>query len=305
MYSRIVVDGPYLVRRPWEANGPEACAGASIGVLLNLAEANPGARGSVVWEGPPGPFEGGGRSGRQEIDPGYKAQRRPWDPSLVALVDELRQVYRWLGWDDVWCEDEADDAAAGLTAREVGRSLLWSADKDWLQLVSAIVDVQREFNSSAEPITDATILERTKLTPEGWSDYLALRGDPVDGVIGVPKVGDDRARKLLAAVPDLVDRVLAGEDRNAAMAAAAQRDASMVRWVDWVFESAGLLRVSRELTRLRSDSPLTIRPAELDDFLAMQWLEAHDLGGLARRLAQQRTRIPEVFVPDAWEDLPF
>ena len=308
-YSRIVVDGSYLVRRPFEANGIEACVGASIGVLLELAEQSPGARKFVVWEGPPGPRAARAAGSRQALDPRYKADRLPWDPELVALSTELREVYRWLGWAQAWCEDEADDAAAALVETEPSPILLWSADKDWLQLVRVGVDVQREFRGSlAGPVTLENIVERTGLTPAGWTAYLALAGDTSDKVAGVDGIGDKRARKILAACPGILLTLRAAheegrarllEARLALLCQAGERDASIMRWVATVCDQVEDLLLAESLVTLRPESPLTVVDAALDLARAAEWCRARGSVGVGLKIENARLD------PDPWDALPF
>lgn len=303
-YRMLILDAPFCLRRPFEASGQKIdnCAGAAVGTILDLQERYQPEQTFCCWEasGSIGRAWGWDQEddrsllGRREIDAGYKAQRNPWPEDLVRLVDELMPVLGQIGVTNVCSEDEADDAIAALvkSGSPDVPALIWSADHDLLQLIRPGVSLVRDYaGSDKTPITSENIVERTGMTAAQWSSYLALRGDPGDGVVGVPRIGDQRARAILAAVPD---GITPDSSREACLRAAAERDASIVKWVSWVFDHWEQFLTAWSLTQLRPDSPLRVTPPQPDREAAAAWFSVRGHAFIARRLASSG--------PDAWDD---
>ena len=153
------------------------------------------------------------------------------------------------------------------------------------------VAVVRDYKGSdREPITEATIVERTGLTAAQWTSYLALAGDQADGIPGVPRIGDKRARDILAAVPALITP---SSDRKGCCLMAAEHDAPIVKWVSWVFDHWEKFLLSWALVQLRPESPLRITPPALDREAAAAWFSVRGHAHIARRLT---------VVHDAWDE---
>jgi 5'-3' exonuclease len=253
--------------------------------------------------------------GRRNIDPNYKAGRSPWPQELVDLVGEMMPVLSQMGVTHAWCDDEADDAIAALVTHcprcagegkvlepaedHGGRcarcdgtgspdlpALVWSADKDMLQLVRPGVSIIRDYrNSDKTPITRENIVERTGLTPEGWTAYLSLAGDASDGIKHPEKIGDKRARAIIRWCPDILAMVAEGRINDAARLVAAN-DAALMKHIDRVFDQADVLDTAHKLVRLRPDSPLHFTPPTLARAESAAWYFRHDLPDIGRRLTE-------------------
>jgi DNA polymerase-1 len=148
----------------------------------------------VVWDG-------GLSAERMEALPGYKAQRpeMPDDlrPQFDGMVDYLGAAgiasYRGDGV-------EADDYIACLARHAAGAGMgvvIASADKDFMQLVSPRVGLLNPNDKSESVWTDEQVRAKTGVEPSQIVDWLALMGDSVDNIPGVPGVGPKTAADLL------------------------------------------------------------------------------------------------------------
>jgi 5'-3' exonuclease len=284
-YRTIGVDGPYLTRRSFEAGrseqstGAESLWGASTSVLLGLAKDHPEARLVVAWEPPHTEV----LSQRKVISEDYKGHRKPPPPEYLRARDEFVELVTILGFDQVHAPGwEADDALATLALD--APALLWTADKDLLQLVSEEVHMIRP-TTGPEIITPARMVELTGHTARDWTSILVLAGDTSDGIPGLPRVGKDRASRLVAACPDLVPWVMDGteEARQGALAVVAASDPKMVQWVELAFANRGAVAEAFDLVRLRTPE-LECTPGARDLPRAVDWLVAAGLGYLEPKI---------------------
>ncbi|MFQ6003889.1 MAG: 5'-3' exonuclease H3TH domain-containing protein, partial [Woeseia sp.] len=136
---------------------------------------------------------------RTQIYPEYKANREPAPPELKRQFVQCRRFTRALGLMECASPNyEADDLIGTLVAqgREKGRpSTIVSRDKDLAQLVSRN-DVFWDFAGKGRIRYDQ-IPEFFGVWPEQIADFLALAGDSVDNIKGVPGVGKKTAAALL------------------------------------------------------------------------------------------------------------
>ena len=145
-------------------------------------------------------FDAKGKTFRDDLYPEYKANRPPMPMELRAQIDSIHAIVRALGF-PVLVEEgvEADDVIGTLAeqAKAVGLDvLICTGDKDMAQLVDDRVTM---VNTMDDPVLDpAGVTARFGVPPESIVDYLALVGDSVDNVPGVPKVGPKTAVKWLA-----------------------------------------------------------------------------------------------------------
>lgn len=167
--------------------------------------------GAVVFDAP-------GGSHRRAIDPNYKRHRPKMPEGLrrqIAAVEELVDAHGFprLSIPGV----EADDVLATLCthALEAGHEVtVVSGDKDLLQLLTS--DAVRVFDPTAEVSYHADRARRRMgVLPTQLPDFLALAGDAVDGIAGVPGIGKKTAVELLQKHPDLesVLNAATGSDR--------------------------------------------------------------------------------------------
>lgn len=152
------------------------------------------------------------RSGfRSRLHPAYKANREPAPPELRRQFALCREFCRHLGVADfASTEYEADDLIGSLAACVRGEGLrvtIVTRDKDLSQLIGP-GDVYWDYAGDIE-YRHEEIAARFGAQPERMADYLALTGDAVDNIPGVPGIGPKTAAALLAAFGSL-DELYAG-----------------------------------------------------------------------------------------------
>ncbi len=144
-------------------------------------------------------FDPPGRTFRQDIFEEYKSQRPPMPDDLVTQVDRIQQVMRALGIKVIMIDGyEADDVIATLAKKAQNSGIevvICSKDKDLQQLINHHV---RIYDSTKDKFTDIDDLVKDKgITPEQVIDMLALMGDKIDNIPGIPGVGPKTAAKLI------------------------------------------------------------------------------------------------------------
>lgn len=213
---------------------------------------------------------------RNAIYPAYKANRELPPPDLERQFVLCREVTQALGVPVLIDHTfEADDliGSALWTMRAHGmRSVIVSADKDFGQLLGEF-DEQWDYARNLR-WGPPGVHERMGVHPHQVADYLALCGDAVDNIPGVPGVGAKTAAALLAhfgsldALLDRVDEVSFLRIRGAASCAAKLR------------EHAEAARLYRRLTRIALDAPV---PTEADSLRRLRG-EVEAMDALCERL---------------------
>ena len=144
---------------------------------------------------------------RVRLYPGYHAQRELMPPELAAQWERAPALLESLGWTFATdAELEADDVMFSFALAEVaegtdedGGALLLSGDRDMFQAVSDRVAVVLPGKGGADPeeIGPEQVRERYGIDPTLVTDFIALRGDPSDGLPGAPGIGAKTAAELL------------------------------------------------------------------------------------------------------------
>jgi DNA polymerase-1 len=189
-----------------------------------------------------------GASYRVELYPAYHAHRDPMPEALADQWSKAPELLEALGW---LVADggalEADDVMysyAQVEAKAGGSALLLTADRDLFASVGervAILEVSR--NGSASRIGPEQVRKRYGVGPELVPDFIALRGDPSDGLPGAPGVGAKTAANLLQRYGSL---------EGALEAAASLRDDGMsARIASALEDNAALLRTFKEVATLQ------------------------------------------------------
>jgi 5'-3' exonuclease len=160
---------------------------------------------------------------RVRLYPGYHAQREPMPPELVAQWEQAPALLESLGWTFATDADlEADDVMFSFALAEIAgggeggaAALLLTGDRDLFQAVNDQVSVVTPGKGGATPteIGPEQVRERYGIAPTLVTDFIALRGDPSDGLPGAPGIGAKTAAELLNRYGPL-DEVLrvAGKD---------------------------------------------------------------------------------------------
>ncbi len=141
---------------------------------------------------------------RSELYPAYHETREEEMPAeLEPQFGASRDFFAAFGWTIASSADlEADDVLGTLARREAeagGRALLLTGDRDMYQCASEAVTVLyvRTGNKGAEEVGPEQVRERYGIGPELVPDFIALRGDPADGLPGAKGVGPKTAAELL------------------------------------------------------------------------------------------------------------
>jgi DNA polymerase-1 len=201
MPKLILVDGSSYLYRAFHAlpdlrTSRGEPTGAIRGVLMMLRR--------LVEDGKPEyfavVFDAPGKTFRDEWYPEYKATRTPMPDDLSAQIAPLHELIRTHGWPLVMVEGvEADDVIGTLVRRADNagiESLVSTGDKDLAQLVTPRVTLVNTMSN--EKLDEAGVVAKFGVRPEQVLDLLALTGDSIDNVPGVPKVGPKTAAKWLS-----------------------------------------------------------------------------------------------------------
>lgn len=227
-------------------------------------------------------FDGGLSEERMTICPEYKAHRPSMPDALreqFPLAEQYLECAR-IAW--VRCAgQEADDVVATLAARAipgVAEVLIASGDKDFFQLVDEFRRVVPVAGQEGA-IGPAEVREKTGVVPGQVIDWLALTGDSVDNIGGVPGVGPKTAARLLEEYGS-VERLYAALD---SLPAGKTKDA--------LREHRDLVGRNLEMVRLRRDLPCGVPLAEMavrspDVKALLRFLESLEFRKLAEELRQ-------------------
>jgi DNA polymerase-1 len=148
----------------------------------------------VVWDG-------GLSAERVAALPEYKAQRPEMPEDLRLQLDEIGKYLAAAGIAG-YCQDgvEADDYIACLARQAAAggwQVVIASADKDFMQLVSDRIGLLNPNDKTGKIWAEAEVSAKTGVLPGQVAEWLALMGDAVDNIPGVPGVGTKTAASLL------------------------------------------------------------------------------------------------------------
>jgi 5'-3' exonuclease len=182
---------------------------------------------------------------RVEAFPAYHADRPPMPDPLEWQWDRAPALYRALGWSVIGHDElEADDLLHSLCEVETaagGSALILTGDRDLFQCASDAVTVllQRTGGNGPEEVTPDVVRSKYGIDPEQVPDFIALRGDPSDGLPGAKGIGAKTAAELLRRKGDL-EHVILG----------AIREKPAVRRA--LIEQADELRAFKDIATLRT-----------------------------------------------------
>ncbi|MFR9798953.1 5'-3' exonuclease [Streptomyces sp. MS06] len=238
---------------------------------------------------------------RVELIPSYKAHRvaeeRPSGPdeeevpdTLSPQVPVIEDVLDALGVARVGVPGyEADDVIGTFTARAAGPVDIVTGDRDLYQLVDDARGVRVLYplkGVGTLQLTDEAVLrEKYGVGGRGYADLALLRGDPSDGLPGVPGIGEKTAARLLAEFGDLAGIMAAVDDPKAKLTPSQRKRLD---------EARPYLAVAPKVVRVAGDVPLpevdTALPHAPRDPAALDRLaERWGLGGSLRRLLDTLT----------------
>ncbi|MGB5451157.1 MAG: DNA polymerase I [Sedimenticolaceae bacterium] len=249
----ILVDGSSYLFRAFHALPPLSNSrgeptGATVGVLNMLrklvADYQP-SHIAVVFDAP-------GKTFRDDLYPEYKANRPPMPEELREQIQPTLEIIRAMGLPLMIVDDVEADDVIGTLARQATEqgidTLVSTGDKDMAQLVNRHVTL---INTMSDTILDeAGVQDKFGVRPDQIIDFLALTGDSVDNIPGVPKCGPKTAAKWLGEFGTL-DALMARADEVKGKIGESLR------------ASLDILPLSRTLTTIRTDVPLAQGPDDL------------------------------------------
>jgi 5'-3' exonuclease len=279
----IAVDGPYVLYRSFYAL-PDSIRGAedrpvnallgATNLLLRIAADRQPRAIVVCWGAEAAEY-------RVELLPSYHAERPPVPDALGWQFQQAPQMFDAFGWSSAsTAELEADDLLGSLAAAEVaggGQALIVTGDRDMFQCVGEKVSVLllKSGISGFEEVDPPGVQNRYKIDPALVPDFIALRGDPSDGIPGAPGIGPKTAAALLRHHGSLEATIAgAGGERP--------RIASILR------ENADALRAFKDIATLRMASIERPPDRPTDLRAGARAAREHGLNRLAERLEQAK-----------------
>jgi len=152
-------------------------------------------------------FDAKGKTFRDDIFAQYKANRPPMPDELRSQIEPIHKIIQAMGVPLFIIEGvEADDVIGTLAAQAIDQGIevvVSTGDKDMAQLVNSHVTLVNTMNETT--LDPDGVTEKFGIPPELIIDYLALMGDKVDNIPGVPGVGEKTALGLLQGLGSLDD----------------------------------------------------------------------------------------------------
>jgi DNA polymerase-1 len=255
----LVVDAPYVLYRSFFAL-PDSIHGAAgrpvnallgaVNVLLRIiADREP--RAVLIC------FGADAARYRVELYPSYHADRPPVPDDLAWQFELAPELFAAFGWPAHSTEElEADDLLGSLAEAETaagGRTLILTGDRDMFQCAGEQVAVVLLKPGAAgfEEVGPAEVQRRYGIPPALVPDFIALRGDPSDGLPGAPGIGPKTAAELLTRHGSLEAVLAAAGEQRPKIAAA-------------LSEHADELRAFRDIATLRETALPRPRDAPTD-----------------------------------------
>ena len=206
--SLILIDGSSYLFRAYHALPPltnskglnTGAAKGVVGMVRRLVADYPGDQVVVV-------FDAKGPTFRNEIYAEYKANRPPMPEELREQIEPIHAMIRAMGLPLVCVSGvEADDVIGTLALEAAARQqsvLISTGDKDMAQLVGDHVTLINTMTNTT--MDHGGVVDKFGVPPELIIDLLALQGDKVDNIPGVPGVGEKTALALLQNLGGLND----------------------------------------------------------------------------------------------------
>lgn len=206
----VLVDGSSYLYRAFHAlpplttsNGqPTGAVKGVLNMLKRLIKDYPQSPMAVVFDAP-------GKTFRDDMYSDYKSHRPPMPDDLRSQIAPLHACVKALGLPLLCVEGvEADDVIGTLAhhATQAGRdAVISTGDKDMAQLVNAHITLVNTMKD--ETLDEAGVEEKFGLPPSLIIDFLALMGDKVDNIPGVPGVGEKTAIGLLQGMGGGLDTI--------------------------------------------------------------------------------------------------
>jgi 5'-3' exonuclease len=281
----LVVDAPSVLFRAYyalpasikdsEGQPVNALLGATNLILNQVEQHEP--RGVVLCFGPDA------ADYRLELYPPYHADREGLPDDLVPQWEQSAEFFEAFGWRIAVSDTlEADDLLNSFAQREVaagGSALLLTGDRDMFQCASKQVRVLYLSTGvrGGTEIGPADVRKRYGIPPGLVPDFIALRGDPSDGIPGAKGIGEKTASELLRKHGSL----------ESALDSAIREPRAGVRTA--LTESGDELRRFKEIATLRTEKVGRPRSKRTDYRSAAKMARRRGMNRLAERLEKLST----------------
>ncbi len=280
----LAIDGPFVLYRSFFAL-PDSIIGLDdqpVNALLGAANlilriaADRGPRAIVVcWGAEAAEY-------RVALYPGYHAARPPVPDALDWQFEQAPELFAAFGWSSHSSPVlEADDLLGSLAAAEAqagGHALVMTGDRDMYQCAGDRVSVVylKQRASGFEEVDADEVRARYGIDPGQVPDFIALRGDPSDGLPGAPGIGAKTAAALLQRHGSLEEVIAAAGEQRPRIAAALR-------------DGADQLRAFRDIATLQVDDVELPADRETDLEGGAAAARRYGLNRLAQRLEAARS----------------
>lgn len=256
----VLVDGSSYLYRAYHAlppltnskGQPTGAVKGVINMLRRLQKDYPHSPIAVV-------FDAKGKTFRDDIFADYKANRPPMPDDLRPQVQPIHDIVEAMGLPLLVVEGVEADDVIGTLARQASAEkmsvVISTGDKDMAQLVNDYVTL---VNTMTETRLDIPgVHAKYGFGPELMVDYLALMGDKVDNIPGVPGVGEKTAQGLIQGIGGL-DAIYADLEkiRNLSFRGAKTMPEKLIEHRDMAY-------LSHRLATIKTDVDLPYGPAEI------------------------------------------
>ncbi|MFF5180280.1 5'-3' exonuclease H3TH domain-containing protein [Micromonospora sp. NPDC000316] len=228
---------------------------------------------------------------RVDLLPSYKAHRvapqggEVVPDTLSPQVPMILEVLAAIGITVVGATGyEADDVLGTLSVTQPGPVEVVSGDRDLFQLVDDTRPVRLLYIgrgvAKLDDCDDAAVRARYGVPADRYADFAALRGDPSDGLPGVPGVGEKTAARLIERYGSIDGILAALDDSDSSFAPGLRTKLAAAR--DYLAVAPTVVRVALDVPLPELPTALPTAPADPDRLLELagQW----NLAGSTRRL---------------------
>jgi len=233
-------------------------------------------------------YDAPGKTFRDEVFEEYKATRPPPPEDIPFQVDTVKEICALLGISGFELQGyEADDLLAtfAVQLQQKGDVYIVTSDKDLMQLVNDTVFVYDAYKDLV--YTKQKVAKKFGVPPDRIGDYLALTGDTIDNIPGVPGIGPKRAKTILEQYPTFK--------------AAIEQEQRIVEHREQALLSRRLVELDRKVPLQVTPQDLAVRKPDIDKLMPI--LLDLELHAYIKTISQkQSTEVPVVDTSDT-EDI--
>jgi DNA polymerase-1 len=253
----VLVDGSSYLYRAYHAlppltnskGQPTGAVKGVINMMRRLIKDYPRSQIAVI-------FDAKGKTFRDDMYAEYKANRPPMPDDLRPQVQPIFDIVQAMGLPLIVVEGVEADDVIGTLARQATEQkcdvVVSTGDKDMAQLVNQHVTL---VNTMTETVLDIPgVTEKYGFGPELMIDYLALMGDKVDNIPGVPGVGEKTAQGLIQGLGSL-DAIYADLEKVRTLAFRGAKNMP-----EKLIEHREMAYLSYRLATIKTDVELVLNP---------------------------------------------